>query len=93
MAGNGHDHWGAYEPMTFDTDGQELVDAREVAERLGLKSARTVLDLRVHRLGFPAPVGRQGRALLWSWAQVEMWDARGPEHRSPVANYDGSSTR
>ena len=79
--------------MTFDTDGQELVDAREVAERLGLKSARTVLDLRVHRLGFPAPVGRQGRALLWSWAQVEMWDARGLQHRSPVANYDGSSTR
>jgi predicted DNA-binding transcriptional regulator AlpA len=61
----------------FEIDGQELVDAREVAERLGLKSARTVLDLRVHRLGFPAPVARQGRALLWSWAQVELWDARG----------------
>ena len=59
--------------MMLDTDGQELVDAREVAARLGLKSARTVLDLRVHRLGFPAPVGRQGRALLWSWSQVEMW--------------------
>jgi len=50
-----------------------------------LKSARTVLDLRVHRLGFPAPVARQGRALLWSWAQVEMWDAR--------AGQAGSSTR
>jgi hypothetical protein len=61
---------------TFDTGGDELVDAREVAARLGLKSARTVLDLRVHRLGFPAPVARQGRALLWSWAQVERWDAR-----------------
>ena len=75
---------------TFDTDGQELVDAREVAARLGFKSARTVLDLRVHRLGFPAPVARQGRALLWSWAQVELWDARsghdGPHHA-------GSSTR
>ena len=44
---------------TFDTDGQELVDAREVAARLGFKSARTVLDLRVHRLGFPAPVARR----------------------------------
>ena len=74
--------------MTFDTDGQELVDAREVAARLGLKSARTVLDLRVHRLGFPAPVARQGRALLWSWAQVEMWDARS-EHTP--ANHAGSS--
>jgi hypothetical protein len=59
--------------MTLDTEGQELVDAQEVARRLGLKSARTVLDLRVHRLGFPAPVGRQGRALLWSWRQVELW--------------------
>ena len=57
----------------LDTDHDDLVDAREVASRLGLKSARTVLDLRVHRLGFPAPVGRQGRALLWSWSQVEIW--------------------
>jgi hypothetical protein len=81
--------------MTFDTDGQELVDAREVAARLGLKSARTVLDLRVHRLGFPAPVARQGRALLWSWAQVELWDAHSththPNHAHP--NHAGSSTR
>jgi len=76
--------------MTFDTDGQELVDAREVAERLGLKSARTVLDLRVHRLGFPAPVARQGRALLWSWAQVELWDARATH---PDPNHAGSATR
>jgi hypothetical protein len=59
--------------MTLDAEGQELVDAQEVALRLGLKNARTVLDLRVHRLGFPAPVGRQGRALLWSWPQVEIW--------------------
>ena len=46
--------------MTFDTDGQELVDAREAAARLGLKNARTVLDLRVHRLGFPAPARASG---------------------------------
>jgi predicted DNA-binding transcriptional regulator AlpA len=61
--------------MTVDTEGEELIDAREVAERLGLKNPRTVLDLRIHRLGFPAPVGRQGRTLLWSWAQVELWGA------------------
>jgi hypothetical protein len=61
--------------MTVDTEGQELIDAREVAERLGLKNPRTVLDLRIHRLGFPAPVGRQGRTLLWSWPQVELWGA------------------
>lgn len=61
--------------MTIDITGEELVDAREVAERLGMKNARAVLDLRIHRLGFPAPVGRQGRALLWSWTQVELWDS------------------
>ena len=61
--------------MMIDITGEELVDAREVAERLGLRNARAVLDLRIHRLGFPPPVGRQGRALLWSWPQVELWDA------------------
>jgi hypothetical protein len=65
--------------MTLDTEGDELVDATEVATRLGLKNARTVLDLRVHRLGFPAPVGRQGRALLWSWSQVERWGSDASE--------------
>lgn len=70
--------------MTLDTEGEELVDAAEVAARLGLKSARTVLDLRVHRLGFPAPVGRQGRALLWSWSQVEMWGTAASEALPPA---------
>jgi hypothetical protein len=70
--------------MVLDTEGDELVDAAEVAARLGLKSARTVLDLRVHRLGFPAPVGRQGRALLWSWSQVELWGSNASEVLPPA---------
>ncbi len=61
--------------MVINRDGEELVDVPEVAERLGLKSSRQVLDLRVHRLGFPEPVGRQGRKLIWSWPQVETWSA------------------
>jgi hypothetical protein len=61
--------------MMMDTEGMELVDAPEIAERLGLKSPRQVLDLRVHRLSFPDPVGRRGRRLIWSWPQVEMWAA------------------
>jgi len=63
--------------MLMDLDGEELVDAPEIAERLGLKSPRQVLDLRVHRLGFPEPVGRKGRTLIWSWAQVELWSGAG----------------
>ena len=45
----------------MEIDGEEIVDAPEIAARLGLKSSRQVLDLRVHRLGFPDPVARQGR--------------------------------
>jgi len=63
--------------MRIDTGGEELVDAGEVATRLGFKNARVVLDLRMHHLGFPAPIGRQGRSLLWSWRQVERWDTSG----------------
>ena len=59
--------------MVLDVDGEELVDAPEIAGRLGLKSPRQVLDLRVHRLGFPEPVGRRGRKLMWSWPQVASW--------------------
>jgi hypothetical protein len=65
--------WG----MVMDLDGEELVDAPEIAERLGLKTPRQVLDLRVHRLGFPEPVGRKGRTLIWSWPQVETWSGAG----------------
>jgi predicted DNA-binding transcriptional regulator AlpA len=61
--------------MVMDIDGDEIVDAPEIADRLGLKSSRQVLDLRCHRLGFPEPVGRQGRKLIWSWSQVESWAA------------------
>ena len=63
--------------MVLDLDGAELVDAPEIATRLGMRSARQVLDLRVHRLGFPEPVGRRGRRLMWSWQQVELWSASG----------------
>jgi len=61
--------------MVMDIDGDEIVDAPEIADRLGLKSSRQVLDLRCHRLGFPEPVGRQGGKLIWSWSQVESWAA------------------
>jgi hypothetical protein len=61
--------------LIVDVEGDEFVDAPEIAERLGLKNPRHVLDLRVHRLGFPEPVGRRGRRLMWSWTQVERWSA------------------
>jgi hypothetical protein len=65
-------HWGNT-TVIIDITGDEMVDAPEIADRLGLKSSRQVLDLRCHRLGFPEPVARQGRKLMWSWTQVEAW--------------------
>jgi len=61
--------------VIIDLEDDEMVDAAEIAGRLGLKSPRQVLDLRCHRLGFPEPVGRQGRTLMWSWTQVAAWAA------------------
>ena len=69
--------------MVMHIDGEEIVDAPEIADRLGLKSSRQVLDLRVHRLGFPDPVARHGRKLMWSWSQVEMWGSTASEALPP----------
>jgi hypothetical protein len=68
----------------IDAAGEELIDANETAYRLGLRNARAVLDLRVHRLGFPPPVCRQGRVLLWSWPQVELWSQEAGRAVRPV---------
>jgi hypothetical protein len=53
----------------------ELVDAGEIAKRLGLRHRNVVLDWRLHRLNFPAPVARR-RTYLWRWRDVEEWFAR-----------------
>jgi len=52
-----------------------LLTAREIAALLDLKDAQRVLDLRRHRLGFPQPVGRRRRALVWLRSDVEAWAA------------------
>jgi predicted DNA-binding transcriptional regulator AlpA len=74
--------------MMLDLDGEELVSAAEVATRLGLKRSRQVLDLRLHRFGFPRPVARTGRNLVWSWPQVANWAETegfpGPAHARSV---------
>jgi predicted DNA-binding transcriptional regulator AlpA len=50
-----------------------LVSAVEIAQRLGLKDGQTVLDLRHHQVGFPSPVARRSRSLVWSWDDVQTW--------------------
>lgn len=54
-------------------DDDRLVTAVEIAELLGLKDGQAVLDLRRHQFGFPGPVARRARALVWSWDSVEAW--------------------
>jgi len=52
-----------------------LVTAQEIAAQLELRDAQQVLDLRRHRLGFPQPVGRRRRSLVWLRSDVEAWAA------------------
>lgn len=52
-----------------------LLTAREIAQLLELRDAQQVLDLRRHRLGFPQPVGRRRRALVWVRSEIEEWAA------------------
>jgi hypothetical protein len=53
-------------------DGLDLVDATEIARRLNLRHRSVVLDWRLHRFHFPAPVMRR-RTYLWRWSDVETW--------------------
>jgi predicted DNA-binding transcriptional regulator AlpA len=49
----------------------ELVIAIDIAKRLGISAQR------VHVLatgpGFPKPLGKLGRSLIWRWSSVERW--------------------
>ncbi len=78
--------------MTLDVVSEalheELVSPTDIAERLGLRSHRTVLEWLVHLHGFPSPVTRR-RTYLWRWSDVERWwRARsaqpGPPHLAVV---------
>ena len=61
-------------------DDLDLVDAGEIAKRLNLRHRSVVLDWRLHRFHFPAPVMRR-RTYLWNWDDVERWSF---EHTAEV---------
>ena len=61
-------------------DELDLVDAGEIARRLNLRHRSVVLDWRLHRFHFPAPVMRR-RTYLWKWSDVEAWSN---EHTAEV---------
>jgi prophage regulatory protein len=51
----------------------QIVGAREIAERLGSKRTVYVHDLRRRHPDFPAPVATLSAGLVWDWEEVEAW--------------------
>jgi len=51
----------------------QLVGAREIAERLGSKRTVYVHDLRRRHPDFPTPVAELSAGLVWAWPDVEAW--------------------
>jgi hypothetical protein len=59
--------------MGRKVDVDELVGTSEIAERLGLAHAETVLNWRDRHDSFPQPIAKVGRAHIWAWPEVERW--------------------
>ena len=55
---------------------RDVVSAREIALRIPALSAPRVHELRHGRLGFPEPIGRRGREIVWYWPDVRAWAGR-----------------
>ncbi|HZR13859.1 MAG TPA: hypothetical protein VFC33_11480 [Acidimicrobiia bacterium] len=61
-------------PRTFHP--RDVVSAREIVTRLPSLTVPRVHELRHGRLGFPAPIGRRGREIVWYWPDVRSWASR-----------------
>ena len=59
--------------MGRSIDLDDLVDAPEIARRVGLKGPQAVHNWRSRYEDFPAPVAVFGKAVLWDWQEVERW--------------------
>jgi hypothetical protein len=57
-------------------DADSLVGAKEIADRLGLKSTQGVHNWRRRDPDFPRPVADLDMGLVWSWPDVEAWAKR-----------------
>ena len=49
----------------------ELVIAVDIAKRLGISPQR--VNVIAANPGFPAPLGKLGRSVVWTWSTVERW--------------------
>jgi predicted DNA-binding transcriptional regulator AlpA len=59
----------------------ELVIAVDIAKRLGVSPQR--VHVLVNGPGFPKPLGKLGRSVVWRWSSVERW--AGETGRLPAA--------
>ena len=61
-------------------DPEDLIDASEVAEILGVSSNRSVSTYRLRHDDFPAPVVEKGsgKCVLWLRKDIEVWRAKHP---------------
>lgn len=64
-------------------DPQDLVDAAEVAELLGLRHRNSVSTYMRRYQDFPRPLVERGarRGRFWARADVQQWAARHPGKR------------
>ncbi|MFN2505445.1 MAG: helix-turn-helix transcriptional regulator [Acidimicrobiales bacterium] len=51
----------------------ELVSGAEIARRLNVSRERVRQWAASPKLGFPAPVARIGRSVVWEWPPVARW--------------------
>ena len=54
-------------------DIDDLVDAVEIARRIGVARPQVIHDWRRRHEDFPKPVARFGNAHVWLWQDVERW--------------------
>jgi predicted DNA-binding transcriptional regulator AlpA len=65
---------------------EDLIDAHEVADILGLASNRAVSTYRQRYEDFPEPiiVKGSGKCVLWLRSDIRMWvDDHGRDYRAP----------
>lgn len=71
-AQHGHVAAHAYASEMPRYSADDLVGAKEIADRLGVSSS-VVHDWRRRHQAFPEPVTQLSMGLVWSWLEVQRW--------------------
>lgn len=59
--------------MPQKVEMKNLVGSRDIAKRLGLKSAGVVRVLRKRHDDFPKPIAKVNAVFVWNWTDVRKW--------------------